>query len=70
MRIRILALVGIVATNMSPVDGAQVSDSEALTISRPQEMIVASDIGPARRAALLNPVDAFYGFWVNGARAC
>jgi predicted ester cyclase len=47
--------------------GAQVTDSEALAISSPQELIVASDITPTRRAALLRPVNAFYGFWVNGS---
>jgi predicted ester cyclase len=36
-------------------------------MTRPQEQIVAKDIAPARLAALLKPVDAFYGFWVNGS---
>ncbi len=67
MRLRMLALVGIVMANTSQAYAAQVSDSEALTISRPQELIVASDIEPAHRAALLKPVEAFYGFWVNGS---
>ena len=67
MRLRILALVGIMTANTSPTYAAEVSDSEALAISRPQELIVASDIDPARRAALLTPVNAFYGFWVNGS---
>jgi len=51
MRLQILALVGIVTANTSPPYAAQVSDSEALSISRPQELIVASDIDPTRRAA-------------------
>jgi predicted ester cyclase len=67
MRPRTLALVGMVAVNASIAYAAPVSDSEALEISRPQELIVAGDIEPARRAALLKPVDAFYGFWVNGS---
>lgn len=65
--LRILGLVGIMTVNASPAHAAQVSDSEALAISKPQELIVADDIAPARRAALLKPVDAFYGFWVNGS---
>jgi predicted ester cyclase len=67
MRLQIFALVGIVTTNALSAHAAQVSDSEALAISTPQELIVASDIEPAHRAALLKPVDAFYGFWVNGS---
>jgi predicted ester cyclase len=67
MRLRNFALVGILTINALSVHGAQVSDSEALAISTPQELIVASDIEPAHRAALLKPVDAFYGFWVNGS---
>jgi predicted ester cyclase len=46
---------------------AQVSDSTALAMTRLQEQIVAKDITPVRLAALLKPVDAFYGFWVNGS---
>jgi predicted ester cyclase len=46
---------------------APVSDSAALAMTRPQEQIVAKDITPVRLAALLKPVDAFYGFWVNGS---
>jgi predicted ester cyclase len=67
MRLRSAALIGIVTANALSANAAPVSDSEALEISRPQELIVASDIDPARRAALLKPVDAFYGFWVNGS---
>ncbi len=46
---------------------APVSDSAALAMTRPREQIVAKDITPVRLAALLKPVDAFYGFWVNGS---
>ncbi len=67
MRLRILGLIGIVTANASPADAVQVSDSEAFAISKPQELIVANDIAPARRDALLKPVDAFYGFWINGS---
>ena len=47
--------------------GAAVSDAVALAMTRPQEQIVASDIGPKRLATLLKPVNAFYGFWINGS---
>jgi len=46
---------------------ASVGDVEALTLTRPQEQIVPKGIEPSRLAALLKPVDAFYGFWVNGS---
>jgi len=46
---------------------ASVGDAEALALTRPQEQIVPKGIEPSRLAALLKPVDAFYGFWVNGS---
>lgn len=48
---------------------APVSDADAIAMTRPQEQVVATDVSPARLAALLEPVDAFYGFWVNGSAA-
>ena len=47
--------------------GAAVSDAVALAMTRPQEQIVANDLGPKRLATLLKSVNAFYGFWVNGS---
>ena len=44
-----------------------VGDAEALALTRPQEQIVPKGIDPARLTALLEPVEAFYGFWVNGS---
>jgi predicted ester cyclase len=46
---------------------AAVTDALALAMTRPQEQNVANDITPERLAALLKPVYAFYGFWVNGS---
>lgn len=46
---------------------APVDDTAALAMTRPKEQIVAGGIPPARLAALLKPIDAFYGFWVNGS---
>jgi predicted ester cyclase len=48
---------------------APINDVDAIAMTRPQEQIVARDIGPASLRALLDPVDAFYGFWVNGSPA-
>jgi predicted ester cyclase len=46
---------------------APVDDAGALDRTRPQYQIVAGNIPAARLAALLKPVDAFYGFWENGS---
>ena len=48
---------------------AQISDKAALAMTVPQEQIVAGDISKERLSALLAPVTAFYGFWVNGSPA-
>ena len=58
-----IALTLFAATALS----ASVGDAEALALTRPQEQIVPKGIEPSRLAALLKPVDAFYGFWVNGS---
>jgi predicted ester cyclase len=64
--LRVLAeFVLIVLPGVAPA--AAVSDALALAMTRPQEQIVANDIAPERLAALLKPVDAFYGFWINGS---
>jgi len=55
--------VGAAAT----VGASQINDAAALALTRPQELIVAGDMTASHRAALLKPVDAFYGFWVNGS---
>ena len=46
---------------------ASVGDAEALALTRPQEQIVPKGIESASLAALLQPVEAFYGFWANGS---
>ena len=48
---------------------ASISDAAALEMTRPQEQIVATGISSSQLATLLDPVNAFYGFWVNGSRA-
>jgi predicted ester cyclase len=63
---RILAALALFVLPVA-AHAAAVSDAVALAMTRPQEQIVANDIAPERLAALLKPVDAFYGFWVNGS---
>ncbi|GBQ91337.1 hypothetical protein AA23498_1155 [Acetobacter nitrogenifigens DSM 23921 = NBRC 105050] len=46
---------------------AEVSDTDALAMTRPQAILVAGDIPKARLREILKPIDAFYGFWVNGS---
>jgi predicted ester cyclase len=64
----LLALVLTLAAVLH-VEGAQVDDSAAVAMARPQELIVAGDLKGEARTALLKPVDAFYGFWINGSSA-
>jgi predicted ester cyclase len=63
---RILAALALIALP-GAAPAAAVSDAVALAMTRPRKQIVANDIAPERLAALLKPVDAFYGFWVNGS---
>jgi len=65
MRIPVLLPMALFAA--SPAVAAPVSDSQAVAMARPQELIVSPDLKPAARAALLRPVDRFYGFWINGS---
>ena len=64
---RFLATLLTLAMLPAGVLAAPVGDSAALAITRPDQQIVASDIPRAHLTALLEPVDAFYGFWVNGS---
>jgi predicted ester cyclase len=59
------AALGLCAA--ATVGAAQIDDATALALTRPQELIVGGDVIASHRAALLKPVDAFYGFWVNGS---
>jgi predicted ester cyclase len=64
--VRILSAFAIIVLPCAAT-AATVSDDVALTMTQPQEQIVADDIAPQRLSALLKPVAAFYGFWVNGS---
>ena len=46
---------------------AQVDDATAVTMAAPHELIVAGDITPAQREAILTPINNLYGFWNNGS---
>jgi predicted ester cyclase len=50
-----------------PAAAAQVDDAVAVALARPQDTIVDGSLSPATVSALLEPVDAFYGFWNNGS---
>lgn len=50
-----------------PAQAALVTDAVALKMTRPKVQIVAGNPSRTQREALLRPVDAFYGFWVNGS---
>jgi len=65
--VRIFPLLVLILVATMPAKAAQVDDATAVAMTKPQELIVAGDISPAARAALLKPVDAFYGFWINGS---
>jgi predicted ester cyclase len=65
MRARILSALALALA--TPAVAAKVDDATALAIAKPHELVVASDIPAARREAMLRPVDAFYGFWINGS---
>ncbi len=68
MRVAIMIATGLLAiATAAPAGALEVNDTEALALTVPQNLIVAGDITAARRATLLRPVDAFYGFWVNGS---
>ena len=47
---------------------APVDDATALSMVRPQTLVVDPGVPKAKLAAELRPVDAFYAFWTNGSR--
>ncbi len=51
----------------TPSLAAQVDDRAAKAIAKPQELIVDKALPASTVAAMLKPVDAFYGFWNNGS---
>jgi predicted ester cyclase len=65
---RIPTLVFAAALIAAPALAAKVDDANALAMTRPRELI-SGGVPAARLAALLRPVNAFYGFWTNGSPA-
>jgi predicted ester cyclase len=63
-----LALSSVVVVP-STAQARTLSDVEAVAATKPQEQIVAGTIPANHLAALLAPVNAFYGFWANGSTA-
>jgi len=59
----------MLSVSITPAHAAQVDDRAALAIAKPQELIVDESLPPATVSAILEPVDAFYGFWNNGSQA-
>lgn len=66
--LRTIAALSLIA-GAAPAFAAQVDDRAAIAIARPQEVVVDKSLPAARVAAMLKPVDAFYGFWNNGSAA-
>lgn len=64
----ILATVAALAFTV-PASAAQEDDHAAVAIAKPQELMVDKSLPSASVAAMLKPVDAFYGFWNNGSHA-
>jgi len=68
MRVAITIATAVLASAAAaPACALKVNNTDTLALTAPQNLIVAGDITAARRAALLRPVEAFYGFWVNGS---
>jgi len=59
--------VPLLALVSSLAGAAQVDDATAVRMAAPHELIVAGDITPAQREALLAPINDLYGFWNNGS---
>ena len=62
-----LAALSLLALS-APAFAAQVDDRAAVALARPQDLIVDGSLPVAAVAAMLKPVDAFYGFWNNGSQ--
>ena len=38
-----------------------------MALATPKELVVAADLTPAQRTAILTPINNLYGFWNNGS---
>ena len=64
---RFLSMVALIFT-ATPAFAAKVDDATAVAIAKPQVLVVDKGLTPATVAAMLKPVEAFYGFWNNGSQ--
>ena len=67
MRFARSACVSLLALAANLAAAAPVDDATAVARAVPHELIVAGDITPAQRAAILAPINNLYGFWNNGS---
>jgi len=65
----IFPIAAVLAALSLPAGAAQVDDATAVKMAAPETLIVSGDLDATERAAILKPVDAFYGFWTNGSQA-
>ena len=59
------AAVAALAANLAAA--APVDDATAVKMAAPHELIIAGDLSPAQREAILTPINNLYGFWNNGS---
>ncbi|PZO82017.1 MAG: ester cyclase [Mesorhizobium amorphae] len=64
----LLAALSLFALSL-PAFAAAVDDTAAVALAKPAEIVVDGSLSSDEVAALLEPVDAFYGFWNNGSQA-
>ena len=66
-RLARFACAAFVALAANLAAAAQVDDATAVKMAAPHELIVAGDLSPAQREAILTPINNLYGFWNNGS---
>lgn len=64
-----ILILALAAALPCAAKAAQISDQAALAQTVPVEQVVDHNLPAADLATLLKPVNAFYGFWVNGSPA-
>ena len=61
------ACVSLLALVAGLAGAAQVDDATAVRMAAPHELVIAGDLSPAQREAILTPINNLYGFWNNGS---
>jgi predicted ester cyclase len=69
MSLRPVLALGVLVLASLPraAPAVQVDDATAVALAAPHELVVAGDLTPAQRTAILTPINALYGFWNNGS---